>query len=85
MTSYEVPKVWQWEDENSDKTGNHPTAGSRFEQTLPVGEAPFQDSSLGTPNGIKVAIMLEELKELGIKEADTDLYKIHIGEGDQSF
>jgi len=30
------------------------TAGSRFEQKLPVGEAPFQLYSLGTPNGIKV-------------------------------
>lgn len=83
MTAYEVPKVWQWEDENSEKTGNHPTAGSRYEQTLPVGEAPFQVYSLGTPNGIKVTIMLEELKELGVKEADYDLYLINIGEGDQ--
>lgn len=83
MSAYEVPKVWKWEEENSKKGGNRPTAGSRFEQTLPVGEAPFQLYSLGTPNGIKVTIMFEELKELGIVDADYDLYKIDIGEGDQ--
>lgn len=83
MSAYEVPKVWKWEEENSKKGGNRPTAGSRFEQTLPVGEAPFQLYSLGTPNGIKVTIMFEELKELGIVDVDYDLYKIDIGEGDQ--
>lgn len=83
MTEYEVPKVWHWEDENPSKEGNRPTAGSRFDQKLPIGEAPFQLYSLGTPNGIKITIMLEELKELGIEEADYDLYLIHIGEGDQ--
>lgn len=83
MTGYEVPKVWEWEDENTDRSGNHPTAGSRFEQKLPVGEAPFQLYSLGTPNGIKVAVMFEELKELGVADAAYDLYEIHIGEGDQ--
>ena len=83
MTAYELPKVWQWEEENSKKGGNRPTAGSRFEQKLPVGKAPFQLYSLGTPNGIKVTIMFEELKELGIVDADYDLYTIDIGEGDQ--
>ena len=74
MTAYELPKVWQWEEENLNKVGNRPTAGSRFEQKLPVGEAPFQLYSLGTPNGIKVTIMFEELKELGVASADYDLY-----------
>jgi len=83
MTGYELPKVWQWEDENSKRSGNRPTAGSRFEQKLPVGEAPFQLYSLGTPNGIKIPIMLEELKELGVAGTDYDLYKIDIGKGDQ--
>lgn len=83
MTEYKLPKVWKWEDENDSKSGNNPTAGSRFDQKLPVGEAPLQVYSLGTPNGIKVAIMLEELKELGVAGVDYDLYKIHIGEGDQ--
>ncbi|MER2226910.1 MAG: glutathione-dependent disulfide-bond oxidoreductase [Carnobacterium sp.] len=83
MSEYKLPKVWQWEEENSKKGGNRPTAGSRFEQKLPVGEAPFQLYSLGTPNGIKVTIMFEELKELGVEGADYDLYTINIGEGDQ--
>ncbi|MFD2117971.1 glutathione-dependent disulfide-bond oxidoreductase [Paenibacillus yanchengensis] len=83
MLKYELPEVWQWEEENSNRGGNRPTAGVRFEQTLPVGEAPLQLYSLGTPNGVKVTIMLEELKELGVDDADYDLYKINIGEGEQ--
>lgn len=79
----ELPKVWKWENENTDKGGNRPTAGPRFEQHLPVGEAPYQLYSLGTPNGIKATIMFEELKELGVADIDYDLYKIDIGEGDQ--
>lgn len=83
MTDYVKPTVWQWEDENNNRTGNRPTAGARFEQHLPVGDKPFQVYSLGTPNGIKVAIMFEELRELGVQGADYDLYKIAIGNGDQ--
>lgn len=82
MADYELPNVWTWEDETDSKSGNRPDAGSRFEQTLPVGDAPLQVYSLGTPNGIKVTVMLEELKELGV-DVDYDLYQIHIGEGDQ--
>lgn len=83
MSNYTKPAVWQWEDENDKRTGNRPTAGARFEQKLPKGNAPLQLYSLGTPNGIKVAIMLEELLELGITDATYDLYKINISEGDQ--
>lgn len=83
MTEYQKPKVWQWEQANDNRTGNRPTVGARFEQKLPVGDKPLQVYSLGTPNGIKVAIMLEELRELGIEGAEYDLYKIAIGEGDQ--
>lgn len=83
MASYKLPKVWQWAEENSNRGGNRPTAGKRFEQTLPAGAAPLQLYSLGTPNGIKATIMLEELKELGVADADYDLYKINIGQGDQ--
>lgn len=83
MSEYEVPKVWEWNQEETNQFGNQPVAGSRFDQTLPVGEHPLQVYSLGTPNGQKVAIMLEELKEAGVEGAEYDLYKIHIGEGDQ--
>lgn len=82
MSEYELPKVWQWENENDEVTGNRPSAGVRFEQNLPVGDASLQVYSLPTPNGQKVAIMLEELKEAG-HDVDYDMYQIHIGEGDQ--
>ena len=84
MSNYEVPKVWQWEDENDDQGGNRPTAGSRLDKKLPVGDADYQLYSLGTPNGNKVTIMFEELKEaLGLDAIDYDLYRIDIGKGDQ--
>lgn len=82
MSEYNVPKVWEWENPTDSLSANNPTAGSRFDQELPRGDAPLQVYSLGTPNGIKVAIMLEELRDLNVN-ADYDLFKIHIGEGDQ--
>lgn len=85
MTEYQLPKIWEDPTNLGGAWGslNQPTAGARFEQTLPVGNKPLQVYSLGTPNGVKVTIMLEELKELGIKEADYDLFKIDIGQGEQ--
>lgn len=77
MSEYDVPKVWEWNKDEKNQFGNQPVAGSRFEQTLPVGEAPLQVYSLGTPNGQKVAIMLEELKDAGAQGADYDLYLIN--------
>ena len=85
MTNYELPRVWSAAEINQGKFSgiNRPTAGARFEQELPKGEKPFQLYSLGTPNGIKVTILLEELLALGIKGAEYDLYKISIMDGDQ--
>ena len=85
MTNYELPRVWSAADSNQGKCSgiNRPTAGARFEQELPKGEKPFQLYSLGTPNGVKVTILLEELLVFGIKEADYDLYKISIMDGEQ--
>ena len=40
MAKYELPDVWQWEEENSNRGGNCPIAEERFEQMLPVGDAP---------------------------------------------
>lgn len=40
---------------------NSPKAGPRTSDALPRGEAPFQLFSLGTPNGQKAGIVLEEL------------------------
>ncbi|MDD0851644.1 glutathione-dependent disulfide-bond oxidoreductase [Halobacteriovorax sp. GB3] len=84
-SNYTVPKVWKNDSENGGQFAsiNRPTAGARFERELPVGENPLQLYSLGTPNGVKVTIMLEELLALGIKEAEYDAFLINIGEGDQ--
>ena len=85
MSAYQLPTVWQDEASNQGAfTGlNKPTAGARFEQDLPKGEQPFQLYSLGTPNGVKVTILLEELLEAGSEQATYDLYKIAIMDGDQ--
>lgn len=82
---YTPPSVWSQDKENGGKFAsiNRPTAGARHEQSLPVGDAPLQLYSLNTPNGVKVNILLEELAELGIKEAAYNAYKIDISEGDQ--
>jgi GST-like protein len=57
-------------------------AGATHEAELPVGDHPFQLYSLGTPNGQKVTILLEELIEAG-HAADYDAWFISIGQGDQ--
>ena len=50
---------------------------------MPVGRHPLQLYSLGTPNGIKVTILLEELLALGYEGAEYDAFLINIGEGAQ--
>ncbi|MBQ0532799.1 MULTISPECIES: glutathione-dependent disulfide-bond oxidoreductase [Providencia] len=84
-TPYIPPNVWQWEQGNGGKFANinRPISGATHEKSLPVGKHPLQLYSLGTPNGQKVTIMLEELLALGIKEAEYDAWLINIGEGDQ--
>src|SRR5690606_20931651 len=60
---YVPPKVWS----NDTASGgafasiNRPIAGPTHEKALPVGKHPLQLHSLGTPNGVKVTILLEEL------------------------
>ena len=82
---YNPPKIWKWDKENGGKFANinRPTSGSRFESALPVGKHPIQLYSMGTPNGAKVTILLEELLEAGIKEAEYDAYLIDIFKGEQ--
>ena len=84
-STYTPPKVWQWDKESGGRFANinRPVAGATHEKELPVGEHALQLYSLGTPNGVKVTVLLEELLELGIKEAEYDAYLINIGEGDQ--
>lgn len=82
---YVVPEVWTWDKDNGGAfaSTNRPTAGATQQKELPVGKHPFQLYSLGTPNGQKVTIMLEELLEAGHEEADYDAWLIDIGKGDQ--
>ena len=84
-TEYHPPKVWTWARESGGKWAsiNRPVAGATHEQELPVGDAPLQLYSLGTPNGIKITVMLEELRALGKTGAEYDLHKIRIGKGEQ--
>lgn len=81
---YEPPKVWTWEEENGGQFAatNRPVAGALRESELPVGKHPFQLYSMGTPNGVKVTVMFEELLEAG-HAAEYDAWLIQIGEGDQ--
>ncbi|PMH44461.1 glutathione-dependent disulfide-bond oxidoreductase [Vibrio sp. 10N.286.49.B3] len=82
---YVPPKVWVHDTNGGNKWANinRPVSGSTHEQSLPVGEHDLQLYSLGTPNGQKVTILLEELLALGIKEAEYDAFLINIGEGNQ--
>jgi GST-like protein len=50
---------------------------------LPRGKHPLQLYSLGTPNGVKVTVMLEELLALGHAGAEYDAWLIRIQEGQQ--
>ena len=84
-TEYVPPAVWTWDDESGGRFAkiNRPTAGAQSEKDLPVGEHPQQLYSLGTPNGVKITIMLEELLELGVADAEYDAWLINIQEGAQ--
>jgi GST-like protein len=83
--NYTPPKTWLWDKENGGKFANinRPISGTTYEKDLPVGIHPFQLYSQGTPNGVKITIMLEELLALGITEAEYDAWLIRIGKGDQ--
>jgi GSH-dependent disulfide-bond oxidoreductase len=82
---YTPPKVWTWTKQNGGRFAsiNRPIAGPTQDKELPVGRHPMQLYSLGTPNGQKVTIMLEELLALGHGAAEYDAWLIRIGEGDQ--
>ena len=82
---YTPPKVWTWDKESGGRFANinRPIAGATHDKDLQVGKHPIQLYSLGTPNGVKVTIMLEELLELGHAGAEYDAWLVNIGEGDQ--
>ena len=82
---YTPPAVWTWNTESGGRfaTINRPIAGPTHDTPLPVGRHPLQLYSLGTPNGVKVTILLEELLAAGHAGAEYDAWLIRIGEGDQ--
>ncbi|MBM6584240.1 glutathione-dependent disulfide-bond oxidoreductase [Microvirga sp. BT689] len=85
-SDYVPPKVWTWNKSSGGSpvtSLNRPTAGATHEKELPVGRHPLQLYSLGTPNGQKVTILLEEMLALGHSGAEYDAWLIRIGEGDQ--
>ena len=84
-TEYIPPKVWKLEDQSGGAFAsiNRPVSGATHEKMLPVGRHPLQLYSMGTPNGQKITILLEELLALGVVEAEYDAHLIHILQGDQ--
>ncbi len=84
-SNYTPPAVWTWDKESGGKFAriNRPVAGATHEKALPVGRHPLQLYSLATPNGVKVAILLEELLEAGHAGAEYDAHLVRIHEGDQ--
>ena len=85
QSSYTPPKVWKWDaqDGGAFTATNRPIAGPTHDKVLPVGKHPLQLYSRGTPNGVKVTVMLEELLALGLEGAEYDAWLIGIGDGDQ--
>ena len=82
---YSVPAVWSWDEESGGTFGsiNRPFSGATHQQDLPVGKHPLQLYSQGTPNGVKVTILLEELLAAGHEGAEYDAWLIKIGKGEQ--
>jgi len=85
QSEYVPPKIWTWDKESGGRFANinRPIAGPTHDKDLPIGKHPLQLYSLGTPNGVKVTVMLEELLAAGHGGAEYDAWLINIGEGDQ--
>ncbi len=83
--AYTPPAIWTWDKESGGRFAsiNRPIAGPTHDKPLPVGQHPFQLYSMGTPNGVKVTILLEELLAAGNRQAEYDGWLIRISEGDQ--
>jgi GST-like protein len=84
-SEYVPPKIWTWDKESGGRFANinRPIAGPTHDKELAVGKHPLQLYSLGTPNGVKVTVLLEELLAAGHSGAEYDAWLINIGEGDQ--
>ena len=85
LGNYTPPKVWSWAKPNGGNFAsiNRPISGSTHDMKLPVGRHPLQLYSMGTPNGVKVTILLEELLTAGFIGAEYDAWLIKINDGDQ--
>ena len=83
--TYIPPKVWKWDAESGGRFAsiNRPISGATHDKDLQVGKHPLQLYSLGTPNGVKVTVMLEELLAAGHSGAEYDAWLVNIMEGDQ--
>ena len=83
--AYTPPAIWTWNRDNGGKFAsiNRPVAGDTHDKELPVGRHPLQLYSMGTPNGVKVTVLLEELLAQGHTGAEYDAWLIPIGEGAQ--
>ena len=85
QSEYVPPKIWTWDKDSGGRFANinRPIAGPTHDKDLPIGKHPLQLYSLGTPNGVKVTVLLEELLAAGHSGAEYDAWLINIGEGDQ--
>ena len=83
--TYIPPKVWKWDAESGGRFAsiNRPISGATHDKDLQVGKHPLQLYSLGTPNGVKVTVLFEELLAAGHTDAEYDAWLIRIGDGDQ--
>jgi GSH-dependent disulfide-bond oxidoreductase len=84
-SNYIPPKIWTPPESSGGRFANinRPVAGPTHEKELPIGKHPLQLYSLGTPNGVKVTVMLEELLAAGHAGAEYDAWLIRINEGAQ--
>ncbi|MEK9719873.1 MAG: glutathione-dependent disulfide-bond oxidoreductase [Quisquiliibacterium sp.] len=82
---YTPPRIWEWKQPSGGRFAsiNRPVSGATHDKDLPIGKHPLQLYSLGTPNGVKVTVMLEELLALGHSGAEYDAWLIRIHEGNQ--
>lgn len=83
--AYTPPTIWSTATKSSGRFAdiNRPTAGATHEKALPVGRHPLQLYSVGTPNGVKVTVLLEELLALGHVGAEYDAWLVRINAGEQ--
>jgi len=80
---YVLPTVWAEDPSKLGPFANAPTAGPRDSSTWerPKGDHPIQIYSMGTPNGVKVTMLLEELVDK-FPDFEYDAWLVRIN-GDQ--